>query len=118
MPSLIDNVLGSGRTTNDSPARPARSALALGTVGRLGEELINCLLEAPHYTAVEVGVEAPMQSMLHRLQPWLLAPAALNDLASNSADLALPRVDDVFCCLADARSYFKRDQAYVMLRKE
>jgi hypothetical protein len=118
MPSLIDNVLGSGRTTNDSPAPPVRSALALGTVGRLGEELINCLLESPHYAAVKVGVEAPMQSMLQRLQPWLVPAAALSEVPGNTEDLAFPRVDDVFCCFGDARSHFKRDQAYVMLRKE
>ena len=118
MPSPLDNALASA-TTSGSTARAARSALALGTVGRIGEELINCLLESPAYNSVSVGVEAPLRSVVPRLQPWQVSAAALADLArAEPADLEVPRVDDVFCCISEARSHFKRDQAYVQLRKE
>lgn len=118
MPSPLDNALASA-TTSAPTARASRSALAIGTVGRIGEELINCLLESPAYRSVSVAVEAPMRSVVPRLQPWRVSAAALDDLArAGSADIVLPRVDDVFCCISDARSYFKRDQAYVHLRKE
>jgi hypothetical protein len=117
MPSPLDHALASGKPVASASTAP-RTALAIGTVGRVGEELINCLLESPHYSAVNVVVEAPMRSMLARLTPWQVSPADLQALASGTSRIALPRVDDVFCCLSDARSYFKRDQAYVQLRKE
>jgi hypothetical protein len=118
IPSPLDNALASA-TTSASTARASRSALALGTVGQIGEELINCLLESPAYSSVSVGVEAPLRSVVPRLQPWQVPAAALADLARvEPADIELPRVDHVFCCISDARSYFKRDQAYVQLRKE
>jgi hypothetical protein len=118
MSSPLENVLASA-TTSASTARASRSALAIGTVGRIGEELINCLLESSAYSSVSVGVEAPLRSVVPRLRPWQVSAAALADLARGEpADIALPGVDDVFCCISDARSYFKRDQAYVQLRKE
>jgi hypothetical protein len=118
MSSTLDHALASGRAPTAPPAA-SRSALAIGTVGRIGEELINCLLENPLYSAVNVVVEAPLRSMMPRLQPWLVSADAMADLPSaTSAQISLPRVDDVFCCISDARSYFKRDQAYVQLRNE
>ena len=117
-PSPLDNVLASA-TTSASTARASRSALAIGTVGRIGEELINCLLESSAYGSVSVGVEAPLRSVVPRLHPWQVSAVALAELARDEpADIALPGVDDVFCCISDARSYFKRDQAYVQVRKE
>lgn len=104
--------------SNQTAISTSRSALAVGTVGRVGEELLNCLLESLHYKTVNVIVQAPMRSMLPRLQPWQVPPSALSDCAREASAIALPRVDDVFCCISDARSYFKRDQAYVRLRRE
>ena len=102
----------------DRAIRPAsRSALAIGTVDRVGEELINCLLESPDYGSVHVVVEAPMRSMLPHLKPWQVSTSALSDLPYATSEISLPHVDDVFCCISDARSYFKRDQAYVLLRR-
>jgi len=118
MSSALDHALSSA-TASAPSARASRSALAAGTVGRIGEELINCLLESTHYRSVSVMVEAPLRSVVPRLQPWQVCTAVLADLAhGGAADIALPRVDDVFCCISDARSHFKRDQAYVQLRKE
>jgi hypothetical protein len=116
--STLDYALSSTRTTRASE-QASRSALAIGTVGRIGEELINCMLESAVYSSVSVAVEAPMRSMVPRLQPWRVPAMALADLDNvGSEQIELPRVDDVFCCISDARSYFKRDQAYVQLRKE
>src|SRR4029079_14881173 len=117
MPSPIDNALAATKTPATAP-RASRSALAIGTVGRIGEELLNCLLESPEYHVVHVLVETPMRSMMPRLQPHQVSIAAMNDLPHTSAKIALPRADDVFCCISDARSYFKRDRAYVMLGKD
>jgi hypothetical protein len=114
MPSPLDHALGAGVSRAGAEA-PGRSALALGTVGRVGEELLNCLLESPNYQRVHVLVEAPMRSMMSRLQPWQVSPTAMQDVAANATAPALPCVDDVFCCISDARSHFKRDQAYVMV---
>jgi hypothetical protein len=118
MSSSLDNALAAGRTPTVQPAA-SRTALAIGTVGRVGEELINCLLEDPIYSTVSIAVEAPLRSMMPRLQPWLVSADAMTSLpTATPAHLSLPRVDDVFCCISDARSYFKRDQAYLQLRNE
>jgi hypothetical protein len=94
-----------------------RTALAIGTVGRLGEELINCLLESPAYAAVHVAVEAPLRSMLPRLRPWQVTAAAFDDLTP-TAEIAFPRADDVYCCTGGTRTYFHRDRAYLPLAME
>lgn len=98
------------------PAVP-RTALAIGTVGRLGEELINCMLETPFYESVHVVVEAPLRSMLPRLRPWQVAATAFDDLTPASG-IALPRADDVYCCIGGSRTYFRRDRAYLPLTAE
>src|SRR4051812_8102255 len=117
MPPSIDNALAATQKV-PAPTPASRSALAIGTVGRIGEELINCLLESPEYRAVHVVVETPMRSMMPRLLPHQIPTAAMNHPPHASAETSLPHVDDMFCCISDARSHFKRDQAYVMLRKE
>ncbi|MEO8628293.1 MAG: hypothetical protein ABI612_09370 [Betaproteobacteria bacterium] len=97
----------------------SRSALAIGTVGRIGEELLNTLLESAAYRSVSVAVEAPLQSMMPRLRPWQIGAAVLDGVAEAAlANVSMPHVDDVFCCISDSRSHFKRDQAYVSVRAE
>jgi len=78
-PSPLDNAPASAGS-NRAATPASRSALAVGTVGRVGEELLNCLLESPDYNTVNVIVEAPMRSMLPRLQPWQVPPSALSDV--------------------------------------
>lgn len=101
-------------------ARPqaSRTALALGTVGRVGEELINCLLESPAYSSLHVAVEATLASTLPRLKPWLLEPGALDLPSRSGSEMVLPSVDDVFCCIGGTRSRFGRDRAYFPVRAE
>jgi len=51
---------------------PQRTALALGLVGGLGEELLAALLAAPEYRAVHVGVTQTIGSATPKFRPWLL----------------------------------------------
>lgn len=96
----------------------ARTALAIGTVGRVGEELINCLLESPAYASLNLAVQAPLRSVLPGLRPWPVKPGALDAPYRSGTEIALPRVDDVFCCVGGTRSYFGRDRAYVPVRAD
>jgi hypothetical protein len=60
----------------DRPAaaarQPLRSALALGLVGALGEELLAALIGAGEYRSVHVGVSHPIGSAAPRFVPWLI----------------------------------------------
>lgn len=49
---------------------PRRTALALGLVGGLGEELLAALLAAPEYRAVHVGVTQVLSSAAPKFRPW------------------------------------------------
>ncbi|UCG96854.1 MAG: hypothetical protein JSW31_14845 [Burkholderiales bacterium] len=51
---------------------PQRTALALGLVGRLGEELLAALMAAPEYRAVFVGVTQMLGSAAPKFRPWLI----------------------------------------------
>jgi hypothetical protein len=51
---------------------PQRTALALGLVGGLGEELLAALLAAPEYRAVHVGVTQALTSAAPKFRPWLI----------------------------------------------
>lgn len=51
---------------------PQRSALALGLVGGLGEELLAALMSAPEYRAVHVGVTQAIGSATPKFRPWLV----------------------------------------------
>lgn len=100
--------------TRGTAVRPAsRTALAIGTVGRLGEALVNALLESAEYAAVHVAVGMPLRSTLPRLRPWRIDPAALE--RNDSPAAAMPPVDDVYCCIDGSRSHFGRDLAYFPL---
>jgi len=64
----IAQALGTPRV---APA-PVRSALALGLVGGLGEELLASLMAAPEYHAVFVGVTTMIGSASPKFKPWLV----------------------------------------------
>ena len=121
MPTATSLLADALRTTAPTPRYPARSALAIGTVGRIGEALINSLLEHPDYATVHVAVEAPLRSTLPRLRPWRIDPNALvrqdsvrqdSVRQADASGIALPPTDDVYCCVDGSRSYFGRDRAY------
>ncbi|MGZ8255152.1 MAG: hypothetical protein ACXWVT_09900 [Burkholderiaceae bacterium] len=54
-----------------TPQRP-RSALALGMVGALGEELLAGLVGGGRYATVHVGVDQPIGSAAARFRPWVV----------------------------------------------
>jgi hypothetical protein len=51
---------------------PQRTALALGLVGGLGEELLAALMAAPEYRAVHVAVTQALGSAAPKFRPWLI----------------------------------------------
>jgi len=56
---------------NAAADAPQRTALALGLVGGLGEELLAALLAAPEYRAVHVGVTQALTNAAPKFRPWL-----------------------------------------------
>lgn len=67
----IDQALA-GQSPGAAVDAPQRSALALGLVGGLGEELLAALMAAPEYRAVHVGVTQPIGSAAPKFRPWLV----------------------------------------------
>lgn len=66
-------VRGASVADRQATARsPQRTALALGLVGRLGEELLAALMAAPEYRAVFVGVTQMLGSAAPKFRPWLI----------------------------------------------
>lgn len=80
--------LAPGRRAADAP----RSALALGVVGGLGEELLAALLAAGEYRAVHVGVTQMIGSAAARFRPWLVGHGT-------------PIVDDVYVAVTGAETF-------------
>jgi hypothetical protein len=56
-----------------------RSALALGVVGALGEELLAGLLGAGRYATVHVAVSQPIASATARFSPWVMGDVVAAD---------------------------------------
>ncbi len=68
-----ESVRGASVADRQATARsPQRTALALGLVGRLGEELLAALMAAPEYRAVFVGVTQTLGSAAPKFRPWLI----------------------------------------------
>ncbi len=67
----IDQALA-GQRPGAAADAPQRSALALGLVGGLGEELLAALMSAPEYRAVFVGVTNMIGSASPKFRPWLV----------------------------------------------
>ena len=67
MPHVAAAITGSAPATER-----VRSALALGMVGALGEELLAALVGSTDYRTVHVAVEQPIGSATARFQPWVI----------------------------------------------
>jgi hypothetical protein len=67
MPHASIAPLDRASPTTDRP----RSALALGVVGALGEELLAGLVGGGRYAVVHVAVEAPIATATARFRPWV-----------------------------------------------
>jgi N-acetyl-gamma-glutamylphosphate reductase len=53
-------------------AAASRTAFVIGNTGKLGEELLNVLLESPQYAAIHVGVRKAMRSHVPKLHPMVV----------------------------------------------
>lgn len=85
----------------------ARSAFVLGNVGKLGDELLNAVLESPLYARVAVGVRRPMRIMVPKLEA-VMSPAV---------PAWVP--DDVYLCIEpETVSFWKTANPYVALTSE
>lgn len=70
------------------PVSEPRTALALGMVGALGDELLAALVGAADYRVVQVGVKQPIGTATARLRPWIVGDSGI-------------AADDAFVCLTD-----------------
>lgn len=84
MPHPIASAVSAAPSLSDSH-RP-RSALALGMVGGLGEELLAALVGAGRYATVHVGVDQPIGSAAARFRPWVVGDGVV-------------LADDAFICI-------------------
>lgn len=75
-----------------SAAERPRTALALGLVGALGEELLAGLVGDGRYAAVHVAVDQPIGSATARFRPWL---------PGNGVVVA----DDAFICVTGPETF-------------
>jgi len=80
------------RQHSASSSAPARSALALGMVGALGEEVLAQLVGGTDYRVVHVGVSQPIGSTSARFRPWMVG-------------VGVVVADDGFLCVADAGTF-------------
>lgn len=90
-----------------------RAAFVIGNTGKLGEELLNVLLESPRYTAVHVGVREAMRSYVPKLHP-LVAPG---DLGAWDPCAGMKRApEDLYPCIElGAKSFWKIPKPYVAI---
>jgi len=97
------------------PAEAAvtRSAFILGNTGKLGEELLNVLLESPQYAAVHVGVRKAMRSHVPKLHPMVVP----GDLGAWDPCAGLkPGPEDLYLCIEpEAKSFWKIPKPYVSI---
>lgn len=75
-----------------SATAPLPTALALGMVGSLGEELLAQLVGAMRLHAVYVGVTQPIGSASARFRPWVVGQGVV-------------AVDEAWLCLTDPASF-------------
>lgn len=98
-----------------APAQAAvsRAAFVIGNTGKLGEELLNVLLESPRYSAVHVGVRKAMRSHVPKLHP-LVVPGDLS--AWDPCPGLKPAPEDLYLCIEpEAKSFWKIPKPYVAI---
>jgi len=94
-------------------AAVSRTAFLIGNTGKLGEELLNVLLESPRYSAVHVGVRKAMRSHVPKLHPVVVP----GDLAAWDPCAGLNAApEDLYLCIEpEARSFWKIPKPYVAI---
>ena len=93
-----------------------RSAFIIGNTGKLGEELLNVLLESALYSKVHVGVRREMRSQVSKLVP-VVVPAVRAGWNPFAGMAAAP--EDLYLCIEpDAKSFWKIAKPYVAVTSE
>ncbi|GIL06701.1 MAG: hypothetical protein BroJett031_32210 [Betaproteobacteria bacterium] len=90
-PSL-ESAVAADRVRNVRADDGARTALALGLVGALGEELLARLVGSSEYRVVHVGVTQPIGSAAARFRPWVVGQGVVI-------------ADDAYVCLAGPETF-------------
>ena len=75
-----------------SSSHVPRSALALGVVGALGEELLAGLVGAGRYAIVHVAVTQPIGSATARFKPWVVGAGTI-------------AADDAYICITSQETF-------------
>jgi len=88
---------------------PRREALVAGSVGKLGEELLNQLLASPRLTRVHAITRWDIEASTDKLETHAIAG---DRLPADATALALPPHDEFYCCVSDERSFYGRDAIY------
>jgi len=93
-----------------------RSAFIIGNTGKLGEELLNVLLESPLYGSVCVAVRKTMSSHVAKLES-VVVPAARADWDPCAGMKRMP--DDFYLCIEpEAKSFWRIAKPYVAVSSE
>jgi hypothetical protein len=89
---------------------PAISALVFGAVGKVGEELLNQALTSPRYKTVHVATRRALDSTIAKLEPLFFPGEELP--ADQIVIQDVKHARDVYCCLCDTRTLYRRDDVY------
>jgi hypothetical protein len=101
----VNQALAAAQRPVAAPPGRTRRAFILGNTGKLGEELLNVLLESPLYESVCVGVRKTMRSHVPRLES-LAVPA---DIGGWNPAAGMQRApDDLYLCIEPAAKSFWR----------
>jgi hypothetical protein len=112
--SLIDAALAGPPKLPE--AETARSAFIIGNTGKLGEELLNVLLESTLYAKVFAGVRKPMRSHVPKLEP-VVVPVARADWDPCAAMERTP--EDIYLCIEpDSKSFWRIAKPFVAVSSE
>jgi hypothetical protein len=84
------------RTAN----QPLRAALALGTTGALGEELLATLVASPDYRVVHVAMKQMIASSTPKYRPWQVGSSPI-------------AADDAYLCVTDPRRSSRADRRWL-----
>jgi hypothetical protein len=82
-----------------------RSALALGVVGALGEELLAALIGSGRYATVHVGVEQPIGTATARFRPWVVGDGVVV-------------ADEAYVCITGAGALLPKASPMVRVRPD
>lgn len=109
----VNDALAGAQHVVVGPAQVTRAAFVIGNTGKLGEELLNVLLESPRYSAVHVGVRKAMRSHVPKLHPMVVP----GDLSAWDPCAGLkPAPEDLYLCIEpEAKSFWKIPKPYVAI---